>query len=181
MLNAFTKLFRKEPPVVIVAAMSRLDRGIGYKNDLLWHIPDDLKRFKELTSGHPIIMGRKTFESILNILGKPLPNRTNIVVTRDASYTYNHDSVKVAHSLDEAFKLARAKNPKEIHIGGGAEMYRQALPFTSKLRVTWVDDRQQSDTFFPAFENEFKITETHEPREHKDLRYQWIDYSRKRS
>jgi len=83
------------PPIVIVAAMSQPAQVIGDNNKLLWHIPADLKRFKALTLGHPIIMGRKTFESIVAILGKPLPQRTNIVVTRDTSY--KPEGVLVAH------------------------------------------------------------------------------------
>lgn len=166
-------------PIVIVAAMQRDNRAIGKDNDLLWHVPADLKRFKELTTGHPIIMGRKTFESILAILGKPLPKRTNIVVTRDRNYTY--EGVKIAHSLDEAFAIARAENPAEIHIGGGAEMYSQALPFVDKLYATWFFDTQEGDTFFPAFEEDFLITTEHPQQEHEGVKFQWIDYSRKGS
>ncbi len=177
MLSYLKKIFRKEAPIVIVVAMSRNNRAIGYNNDLLWHIPDDLKRFKSLTTGHPIIMGRKTFESILNILGKPLPGRTNIVVTRDT--TYQHDGAIVAHSLEAAITVAQKENPSEIHIGGGTQLYKQSLPLVSRLYVTWIDDTKEADTFFPAFEDDFAIHETHEPREHEGLRYQWIDYVRK--
>lgn len=176
MFAFLSKFTQKNPPVVIVAAMSRIDRGIGKDNELLWHIPDDLKRFKALTTGHPVIMGRKTFESILAILGKPLPNRTNIIVTRDKNYT--HPTATVAHSLEEALKIAKNERPREIHIGGGAELYRQALPLVQKLYVTWVDDKVMADTFFPPFEDSFMITNTEEPREENGLRYQWIDYER---
>ena len=177
MFKKLLRLFTKKPPVVIVVAMSRIDRGVGLGNGLLWHIPDDMKRFKALTSGHPIIMGRKTFESILTILGRPLPNRTNIVVTRDTTYT--HEGAIIAHSLDEAFSIAYGENPTEIHIGGGVEIYRQTLPKVDRLHVTWVDDKAKADHFFPPFENEFVITKTHEPREHNDIRYQWVDYRSK--
>lgn len=163
--------------VVIVAAIARNTRALGNKNKLLWHIPDDLKRFKEKTLGHPIIMGRKTFESIIAILGKPLPNRQNIVVTRNKDYFYR--DVLVTSSLEEAFKRAQALNPSEIHIGGGAELYTQALPFVEKLYLTQVDDTPEADTFFPKFEHEFVITEAHEMREHNGLKYQWVDYKRK--
>jgi dihydrofolate reductase len=179
MFDSLKQIFKKEPPIVIVSAMSRIDRGIGHKNDLLWHIPDDLKRFKRLTSGHPIIMGRKTFESILSILGKPLPGRTNIVVTRDT--TYLPEGATVTHSIEAALIVAKQEKPTEIHIGGGAQLYRQLLPKVSRLHVTWVDDKPGADTFFPPFEDQFVITKTHEPREHKGLGYQWIDYFRKRS
>jgi dihydrofolate reductase len=166
-------------PVVIVAAMSRHQRAIGNENKLLWHIPEDLKHFKELTLGHPIIMGKKTFDSILQILGKPLPGRTNIVLTRDHGYEY--PGVKVAHSLEMAIRVAEEENPKEIHIGGGAELYKQALPFVSKLHVTWVYDEPIADTFFPPFEDDFKIISTSGDKEHAGLHFEWIDYERKSS
>lgn len=164
-------------PIVIVTAMSRQHQAIGKDNALLWHVPADLQRFKALTFGHPIIMGRKTFESILAILGKPLPGRTNIVITRDESYS--HDSAKVAHSLEEAITIANAEHPAEIHIGGGAELYRQALPLVSKLHVTWFDDEPEADTFFPPFLTEFEQVVTHEPQTHEGVTFQWIDYIRK--
>lgn len=163
--------------VVIVAAMSRETRAIGNKNGLLWHIPEDLKRFKEKSLGHPIIMGRKTFESIVAILGKPLPGRTNIVVTRNPNFTF--EGVSVATSLEEAFVYARALNPTEIHIGGGAEIYTQALPFVDELYLTLVDDEPEADTFFPEFKNNFEIIKTHESRMFENLSYQFVDYKRK--
>jgi dihydrofolate reductase len=167
------------PPIVIVAAMSRHNRGIGNGNSLLWHVPADLKRFKALTLGHPIIMGRKTFESIVSMLGKPLPGRTNIVVTRDESYVY--EGALVAHSLEDAITLAKQEAPTEIHVGGGAEIYRQVLPLVSTLHVTWFDDAPEADTFFPDFENDFTVTTEHPAQEHEGISYQWVDYSRKSS
>jgi dihydrofolate reductase len=98
--------------IVVVVAMNKKSRVIGNKNQLLWHIPDDLKRFKEKSLGHPIIMGRKTFESILGILGKPLPLRHNIVVTRNPDYTY--DGVVVAASLEEALTHSMLRTLKTI-------------------------------------------------------------------
>jgi dihydrofolate reductase len=165
------------PNVVIVVAMSRNRRALGNKNGLLWHIPQDLKRFKEKTLGYPVIMGRKTFESIVTILGKPLPGRQNIVVTRNPDFMY--EGVIVASSLEDALAQARALHPTEIHIGGGAELYTQALPFVDKLFVTFVDDEPEADTFFPEFEHDFEIAETHEKQEHNGLKYQWVDYERK--
>jgi len=157
--------------------MSKYDRAIGRNNELLWHVPADLKRFKELTLGHPIIMGRKTFESILEILGKPLPGRTNIVVTRDRSY--KPKGVKVAHSLPEAITLAESEKPREIHIGGGADMYRQTVPLAARLHITWYDDQKEADSFFPAFNDNFTIAKKYPPQEHKGLKFQWVDYVRK--
>lgn len=163
-------------PVVIVAGLGKHDRAIGYKNNLLWHVPEDLKRFKALTLGHPIIMGKKTFESILTILGKPFPGRTNIVLTHDADYAY--EGVLVAHSIKDALALAELEHPTEIHIGGGAELYKQILPRVSKLYITWYYDQKEADTFFPEFEDEFDIAQTRPTQHHGDLEYQWIDYVR---
>ncbi len=168
----------KKPPLVIVAAMSKDTRAIGKNNGLLWHVPADMKRFKLLTLGHPIIMGRKTFESIIKILGKPLPGRTNIVLTRDEKYEY--DGVKSAHSLNEAIAHAQQESPAEIHIGGGAELYRQALPLVSKLYVTWFFDEKPADTFFPKFEEDFMVVNEHPKEEYEGLTYQWVDYKSKR-
>jgi dihydrofolate reductase len=167
-----------KPPLVIVAAMSKNTRAIGNNNGLLWHVPADMKRFKALTLGHPVIMGRKTFESIVAIIGKPLPGRTNIVVTRDDTYAY--EGVKVAHSLDEAIALAMAEDPEEIHIGGGAELYRQALPQVFRLHITWFNDDKPADTFFPEFEEDFGVVTEHELKVYEGLEYQWVDYTRKR-
>lgn len=163
-------------PVVMVAALAKNSRVIGNHNQLLWHIPADLQRFKALTLGHPIIMGRKTFDSIIDILGRPLPGRTTIVLTRNQDFTC--DGVQVAHTLAEAFALALAESPTEIHIGGGAELYRLALPFTSRLHLTLVDDEPSGDSYFPEFAEDFSVTTTHEPQSHNGLTYQWVDYER---
>lgn len=164
-------------PVIIVAGMSLQDHAIGNNNELLWHIPDDMKRFKALTFGHPIIMGRKTFESIITILGKPLPGRTNIVITRNRNY--NPRGAYVATSLEDALTFASTENPTEIHIGGGAELYRQALPLVDKLYLTYFDDVKAGDVFFPPFETDFIISERHGKRTHMETVYEWVDYVRK--
>ncbi|MCX6755996.1 MAG: dihydrofolate reductase [Candidatus Nomurabacteria bacterium] len=130
----------------IIVAISK-NNAIGKDNTLLWNIPDDLKHFKEITSGHTIIMGRKTFESI----GRPLPNRRNIIITRDASYT--HEGTEVVNSLIKA--LDACKYEDEVFIIGGGEVYKQTLPFADKLYVTHVEKEFDADTFFP----EIKSTE----------------------
>lgn len=140
--------------VSIIAAMGK-NRAIGKNNRLLWHIPEDLKRFKRLTQGHPVIMGRKTFESILASLGKPLPGRTNIVVTHNAAW--NYPGVISAPSIEEALARATELNSGEIFIIGGAQIYEQALPFADKLYLTLIDDEKDGDSFFPPYENNFKI------------------------
>lgn len=166
-------------PVVIVAAMSRNKRAIGYKNKLLWHIPADLKRFKELTLGHPIIMGRKTFESIIAMLGKPLPGRTNIIVTRNPDLKV--PGAITAGSLEAAFAIAERENPKEIHIGGGAELYEAAMPYVDRLHLTLVDSEGPADTYFPDFSQDFIVTKEYNPEESGNISYQWIDYKRRNS
>jgi len=168
---------QNQAPLVIVAGVGKTNLAIGNENKLLWHVPADLRRFKQLTLGHPIIMGRKTFESILEILGKPLPDRTNIVVTRDKNYQY--DGIKIAHSLEEAIAIAQAENPTEIHIGGGAELYKQALPLVTKLHITWFFGEKTADTFFPDFINDFEVTAEHPKQTHEEIEFQWVDYVRK--
>ena len=161
-------------PVVIVAAIGRNSRAIGKDNELLWHIPADLKRFKELTIGHPIIMGRKTFESIIEILGKPLPGRTNIIVTRNPGYVV--EGAIMAGSLEAAFAIAERENPTEIHIGGGAELYAAALPYADRIHLTYVDSDALGDTFFPELDANFRETKCYPQAEHDGLTYQWVDY-----
>lgn len=163
-------------PLIIVAGMSKQTHAIGKKNGLLWHVPNDMKRFKSLTLGHPVIMGRKTFESIVQILGKPLPGRTNIVVTRNTAYTY--PGAVVVPSLEAAYAIAQLEQPTEIHIGGGGELYRQALPLVDRLYLTFFDDDAEGDAFFPVFETEFTVQARHGVQEHNGLHYEWIDYVR---
>lgn len=167
---------KEKAKICIVVAISRKRRAIGNKGKLLWHIPDDMKRFKRLTMGHPVIMGRKTFESILDYSGgKPLSGRTNIVITRDT--TYAHEGVTVVHSLQDALKEARELDTKEIHIGGGSEIYAQVLPLVDRLYLTIVDDEPEADAFFPDYSEFTKIVET-ETRDHNGLKYEWLTFER---
>lgn len=137
--------------ISIIVAVAK-NNVIGQGNKLIWHISEDLKRFKKLTNGHHIIMGRKTFESI----GKALPNRINIVVTRDKNY--DAPGCVIATSLDEAFELS--KNDIEVFIIGGGEIYRQAIPYADHIYLTKVDAEFKGDTFFPALNPEDWIVET---------------------
>jgi len=164
------------PPIVIVVAMSRKRQAIGNNNQLLWHLPSDLKHFKQLTLGQPIIMGRNTYQSIIDILGQPLPGRTNIVLTSKAQI--DEPGVKVANSLASGLELAKAENPAEIHIGGGAKLYHEVLPLVDRLHVTWVDDEPVADTFFPDFVGEFLVTKEYPPITENGLTFQWVDYVR---
>ena len=131
------------PIVSLVAALAR-NRVIGAGNRLPWHLPEDLKRFKRLTMGSPVIMGRRTHESI----GRPLPGRRNIVVTRQAGARW--DGCEVARSLDAA--IALAGNAPEVFVIGGAELYRLALPRADRLHLTLIDADHRGDAFFPAFD-----------------------------
>ncbi len=132
------------PRVSIIVAMDR-GRVIGKNNRLPWHISEDLKRFKTLTMGHPIIMGRKTFESI----GRVLPGRTHIVLTRQAPYSAPA-GVKTANSLEVA--IALAKDEEEVFVIGGREIYEQALRIAQRLYVTQVEGSFDGDTFFPPID-----------------------------
>lgn len=168
---------RRKNVIAAVVAIGR-NRELGKENKLIWHIPDDLKRFKKLTLGHPIIMGRKTFESIIEILGKPLPERTNIVVTRDKGW--NYDGVLTASSIEEAKELAKNQvGADEIHIGGGAQIYEQALPHIDKLYLTLIDaEAPDADTFFPPYERLFTNKTFEEEHEWNGLKYRWVDLER---
>ena len=127
--------------ISIIAAVAR-GGVIGGGNSLLWHISEDLKRFKAITSSHPVIMGRKTFLS----LGRPLPNRTNVVITRDSAFAA--EGCTVAGSLRQAIEMFDPK--QEIFIIGGGQIYAQAMPLADCLYITYVDASYDGDTYFPA-------------------------------
>ncbi|HEY4489597.1 MAG TPA: dihydrofolate reductase [Candidatus Paceibacterota bacterium] len=162
--------------VVAIGRDKKHNRVIGRDNKLLWHIPDDLKRFKALTIGHPIIMGRRTFESIVASLGTALPERLNIVVTRDTSWSY--PEVTVCHSLPHALSLAKRIDSEEVFIGGGTELYTQALPYVDRLYLTLIDDEQEGDAFFPDHAEFTKVVEPEEHRIWNDLKYAWVTLER---
>lgn len=146
----------------IVVAMG-LNNEIGNDNQLLWHLPKDLKHFKETTSGHPIIMGRKTFESI----GKPLPNRTNIVVSRKTNWF--QEGILIVGSLKEAIKFAK-KIDENIFVIGGGNIYEQTLDIADKIEVTRVKANLEADTFFPKIDEKIwqKTQETCQERDEKN-------------
>jgi dihydrofolate reductase len=126
---------------------------IGKDNQLIWHLPDDLKFFKKMTSGHAIIMGRNTFESV----GKPLPDRTNIIITRDKSYTA--DGCVVVHSLEEALEVAHRADPNPF-IVGGEQIYRLALPLADQIYLTRIHHSFEGDRHFPELNNEWLEVES---------------------
>jgi dihydrofolate reductase len=126
---------------------------IGKDNALPWHLPDDLKYFKNLTWGLPILMGRKTFESI----GKPLPGRKSIVITRDKEW--EHNGVEVVHSIEEAIEKAEGFGAKEIFVIGGAQIFETALPVASRIYLTRIHHHFDGDVFFPKIsEEEWALT-----------------------
>ncbi len=133
----------------IIAVIGK-NRELGKDNDLIWHLPGDMKRFRQITTGHPVIMGRKTFESI----GRPLPNRLNIII----SHQKNIAGVTVVPSLDEA--IAVAGNDPEIFIIGGGSIYAQAIDKTDRLYLTIVDaTAPEADIFFPDYSRFTKVIE----------------------
>jgi dihydrofolate reductase len=135
---------------VIVSIIAAMDRkcGIGVDNKLPWRLSADLKRFRELTMGHHIIVGRKTFESI----GRPLPGRRMIVVTRDRNY--KAEGCDLAHSVEDATRLARERGESEVFICGGAEIYAQSIGIVGRMYLTFVGAEVAADTFFPEFDEQ---------------------------
>jgi dihydrofolate reductase len=136
--------------ISLIAAIAE-NGVIGKDNKLHWHLPEDLQFFKKTTFGHPIIMGRKNFESI----GRVLPGRINIVLTRSTNFA-EAENLKVAHSLREAFEIAQKTGTDECFIIGGAEIYEEALPFCQKLYITRVHGIFEGNTFMPEFEKSFR-------------------------
>lgn len=129
--------------ITIIAAIAE-NNALGKDNKLIWHLPADLIRFKKTTSNHHIIMGRKTYES----LGKPLPNRTNIIITRNKNFIAK--GCIVVHSLKKAIEAA--KEDKNPYILGGAEIYKQAIKIADKLDITFVHHKFEADAFFPEID-----------------------------
>ncbi len=137
--------------ISFIVAMDR-NRVIGKDNQLPWHLPADLKFFKKTTMGHPIVMGRKTHESI----GKPLPGRENIIVTRNERY--ESEGCTVIHSVKELLRLAAENKEEELFVIGGAELFRTIFPFADRLYITHIDHEFEGDTFFPDdHESDWKL------------------------
>ena len=151
--------------------MSR-NRVIGRRGALPWRLPADLARFKQRTLGHAVIMGRRTWDT-LN--GRPLPQRTNIVLTRDRGLRLP-EGVLTAASLEEALMLARQSHPRsdEVFVAGGAEIYRAALAIAQRIDMTWIDvEIPDGDAFFPPFEQDASWRLTHEAAHPADERHAW--------
>ncbi len=152
------------------------NRVIGKNNALIWHLPADLKRFKALTTGHVIIMGRKTFESI----GKPLPNRTTIVISRQTNLQI--EGVILAHSVEEAILKAKSLTREDIFIVGGAEIYTLSLPLVDQVLVTQLHDIFEGDAFFPEISSEmWDLTEQERgiTDDKNTYQFSYVTYTRK--
>ena len=157
--------------VILIAALSR-DRLIGKEGGLPWHYPADLKHFKRSTLGHPILAGRKTFESFQR---RPLPGRQNIVLTRDLGYQAPA-GVRLCHTLEEALAYGASLGTGKLFVVGGAQLYDLTLPHADELLLTWVPDQVEGDVYFPAWD-EREWTET-ESRQEGPLRL--VSYRRNR-
>ena len=155
--------------ISIIVATSK-NRVIGNNNSLIWKLPADLKRFKQITTGNTIVMGRKTYESI----GKPLPNRRNIIITRDTNYLV--DNCEIVNSLEEALMLCN----NDCFIIGGGEIYKQSIDIADKIYLTLVQEDFEGDTYFPEIGKEWtKVSrEDFEPDEKNAHKYSFINYEK---
>ena len=153
--------------IKIIVATSK-NKVIGDSNSLIWYLPADLKRFKELTTGNPIVMGRKTYESI----GRPLPNRRNIIITRD--FKYDVEGCEVVNSLEEALMICN----NNCFIIGGGEIYKQSMSIADQIYLTLVHEDFEGDTEFPEIGSEWKMvtSQDFEPDEKNKHKYSFIEY-----
>ncbi|GAA4031349.1 dihydrofolate reductase [Flavobacterium cheonhonense] len=159
--------------ITVIAAVAE-NNALGKENQLLWHLPDDFKRFKTLTSGHYIIMGRKTFESF----PKPLPNRTHVIISRQANY--HPEGCIVVNSLEQAIEAC--PKTEEVFIIGGGEIYRQSIAVADKLDLTKVHATFEADTYFPEVDlSEWQLVfeEYHPKDERHDFAFTFQTYLRK--
>lgn len=161
-------------PLLTMIAAAAENNALGKDNDLIWHISEDLKRFKRLTSGHAIIMGRKTFES----MPKALPNRTNIVLTRKKEY--QPEGAIVVHTIEEALKLV--KDDEQPFVIGGGEIYTLFMSFCNRIELTRVHHEFEADVFFPKIDSsawEIIAQEDHTSTETQPFDYSYITYEKK--
>lgn len=160
------------PKISLIAAIASGNRALGKDNQLIYKIPEDLKRFRELTLNHVVITGRKTFESI----GRPLPDRTNIVITRDLDYS--KPGTIITHSLEEALKIAKEKETDEIFIIGGGQIYQEAIGLADKLYLTIVEGNPEADTFFPDYSDFKKKVWQSKEQKSDGFRYKFLELER---
>ena len=163
----------KKMIISLIAAMGK-NRVIGKDNSLIWKLPADMEYFREKTTGKPVVMGRKTFESI----GRPLPNRKNIIITRDENY--KAEGCVVVHSVDEALKAA--EDAEEVMVIGGSQIYKEFFPRANKMYLTFIDEEFEGDTFFPEWDKEeWKEVsrEEHDKDEKNSYNYVFVEFERK--
>lgn len=157
--------------ISLIAAIAK-DRGIGYQNKLLVHLPPDLQHFKKITFGHMVIMGQTTYES----MGRALPNRENIVLTKDKKFRL--DDATVMYSIEEAIEHAKQYGEEEVFFIGGASIYAQSIKFADKLYLTLIDHTYPADTFFPEYEGDFKLTVESEEQKYNSLKFKYTEWRR---
>ncbi len=161
--------------LTLIAAIGE-GNALGKDNELLWHLPDDFRRFKRLTSGHPIIMGRKTFESF----PKPLPDRRHIVITRNRNYRTKFKDIRIVHNLEDA--LALVADEALSYIIGGGEIYTLAMAYADTLEITRVHGTFEGDAYFPTIDEsmwEIERTDYHAADEKHPYAFTYITYSRR--
>lgn len=162
-------------PQVSMIAVTNQDRALGYRNQLLWNLPGDLQHFKKITSGHVVVMGEKTFNS----LGRPLPQRKNIVITNNPEF--RSPGIEIVYSIEEAVRKA---NELEINgewfVIGGGSIYTQMLKYVDKLYLTLIDDQPANvDTFFPEYEQIFNQEIFREEQSENGFKYAFVELVKK--
>lgn len=166
--------------ISIIAALSD-NNVVGNKNRIPWHIKDDLIRFKEKTLHHTVIMGRATFESLMEYYkksGRPLPERKNIIVSRDPTYIASCENCYVVPSIDKALEQARTIEQEEVFISGGASIFRQTINLADKLYLTVVHKDFEGDTYFPEYTHFKKIIKKEDKISPDGLEYSFVDLER---
>jgi|SRR5690606_3100178 len=161
--------------MISIVVATDLNNAIGFNNQLLWHMPADLQFFKRTTTGHTIIMGRKTFESV----GRPLPNRRNIIITRKKDYLAS--GIEITHSINDALNLC--KDEDEVFIIGGAEIYQQSLAYCDRIYLTLVYGEFEADTYFPPIsEDLWQLTSEsyHKADDKNAFDYNFMIYEKKK-
>ncbi|MFS0751623.1 dihydrofolate reductase [Oceanobacillus sp. 1P07AA] len=162
----------------MISLLLAMDRNhvIGVNNQLPWHLPKDLRFFKEKTTGNTIIMGRKTFES----MGGALPNRKNIVLTKRTDVQY--ENTEIIHHIDEIKKWSKENPEEEYFVIGGANLFKQVMDIADRMYITWIDDSFSGDTFFPDFDKENWVLSSKikgDKDEKNPYDYYFIQYDRK--
>ena len=163
--------------IILIVAVAKSNNGIGKNNDLLWRLPGDMKFFREQTTGFPIITGRKNYESIPEKF-RPLPNRENIIITRQK---IDYPNAFVCNSLKAGLELAKKKNNEKIYIIGGGQIYKQCLEqnLVNKMLITWVEADVEADVYFPSFDmDKWKVSmeKKNNPDDKNPYKYTFTEY-----